>query len=95
MTNLEEGVYNIPMDKTYHISGRVLTIKNKSDRWRKEGDYRCVDCALRSIGRCTKNSQNETWICSVKPKGDGVFYNAPDHSGKNCKLIILKDGKKR
>lgn len=91
MIELKVGVYDIPKDVTYKITGRVLTVKQKSDRWRKEGDFRCLECKHRVPGFCKKTNKYETFVCELKPKGDGLFYGAPEHGGKNCTLFDHRD----
>lgn len=90
MIELKEGDYKVADGYTYHVSNHIVHIKKKTGHQRKDGDYRCIECAHRVLGRCYKNRRWETFVCEVKPKGDNLFYCAPTHGGRDCKNFERK-----
>lgn len=90
---LHTGDYPIADGYTSYISSRTIHVKQKVNRCRESGDYRCVDCKARTFGKCFSHRYYGTYICTKKPKDkEGLFYAAPG-SGKPCELFELKEEK--
>lgn len=90
MTELREGDYPVAEGFTYYVSDRTIHVRKKTDRWRKDGDFRCLECKHRITGKCIQSRTYESFVCECKPKGKGLYYNAPAHGGKDCKMFEHK-----
>lgn len=87
---LHTGDYPLAEGFTMSLSNRTIHVKPKvrPEGYKPDGD-RCCDCKARRLGRCFAHRHYKTFVCTKKPKGDGIYYGAP-HYQRACYMFEKK-----
>ena len=85
---LKIGENFIPDGCVAKLVGRKEVVYERKSKKLSPTEYRCKHCKHRIKGHWYKKQYFDSWVCELKPKGEGLFYGAPLY-GKPCDKFEL------